>query len=150
MSQDKALPSGWGLAIPQRVSHYWTFQNTRILKLKLSQLQLTAFAFFAPLKIILADILGHRSLLQRVHGLWLEIGGFRSVLCVSVTLVWGFIACDCNYDWWQRRTSVFLHCFCQFIRHVPSPNIQSINLDNLLGKWWALKPRERQGNKRGW
>ena len=39
------------------------------------------------------------------HGLWLVIGGFRSVLCVSVFQ--GSAACDRNYDWPQRKMQLW-------------------------------------------
>ena len=39
------------------------------------------------------------------HGLWFVIGGFRSVLCVSVFQ--GSFASDRNYDWRQRKTQLW-------------------------------------------
>ena len=73
------------------------FKNTQILKFK-SQLGCR--------QIILADLLGNRSLLQRVQKvmvhLWFVIGRFRSVLCVS-----RFDFYDRNYNWRQRKTQLW-------------------------------------------
>ena len=59
---------------------------------------------FSLLSIILTDLLGNKTLL---HGFkrsrfvicdwWISI----HFVCFSVSR---FIACDCNYDWWQRKT----------------------------------------------
>ena len=46
--------------------------------------------------IILTELLGNKILLSQVqkgHGLWFAIGGFRR-----------FVACDRNYDWGQQKT----------------------------------------------
>ena len=73
------------------------FKNTQILKFK-SQLGCR--------QIILADLLGNRSLLQRVQKvmvqLWFVIGRFRSVLCVS-----RFDVYNRNHNWRQRKTQLW-------------------------------------------
>ena len=69
------------------------FKNTWILKFK-TQLHLR---FLLP-SIISADLLGNRSLLQTAQKVWFVIGGFQSVLCVSL-----FVASDRNYDWQQQK-----------------------------------------------
>ena len=73
------------------------FKNTQILRFK-SQLSCR--------QIILADLLGNRSLLQRVQKfmvqLWFVIGRFRSVLCVS-----RFAVYNRNHNWRQRKTQLW-------------------------------------------
>ena len=85
-----------------------TTKNMWILKFK-SQL---TFAFFATVIHLRGPLRKQNFSLtdSKGHGLWFVIGGFWSVLCVSVFLcfcVSRFVDCDCNYDWWQPKTQLW-------------------------------------------
>ena len=71
----------------------------RILKFK-SQLTI---AFFTAVNHLKEPLRKQNFTLtgSKGHGLWCVIGGFRSLLCVSVSR---FVACDHNYDWRQQKT----------------------------------------------
>ena len=74
-----------------------------ILKFK-SQLMI---AFFAAVNHLNGPLRKQNFTLtgSKGHGLWFVIGGFRSVLYVSVRIhVLMLVACDRNYDWRQRKT----------------------------------------------
>ena len=79
------------------------FTNMRILKFK-SQLTI---AFFAAVNHLNGPLRKQNFTLtgSKGQGLWFVIGGFRSVLCVSG--VSRFVACDCNYNWRQRKTQLW-------------------------------------------
>ena len=53
------------------------------------------------------------------HGLWFVIGGFQSVLYVSVFQV-RFVPCDWNYDWQQGKTHLWRQLLnlrvCMFLK----------------------------------
>ena len=80
------------------------FTNMWILKFK-SQLTI---AFFAAVNHLNGPLRKQNFTLtgSKVQGLWFVIGGFQSVLCVSV-FQGSLIACDHNYDWRQRKTQLW-------------------------------------------
>ena len=63
---------------------------------------------FSLLSIILTDLLENKTLLlitgSKGHGFWFVIGGFRSVLCVSVFQGSLLVVIVLNYDWRQPKT----------------------------------------------
>ena len=83
----------------QFMKHLFTalFKNTQILKFN-SKLRCC--------QIILADLSGNRSVLQRVQKamvqFWFVIGRFRSFLCVS-----RFDVYNRNYNWRQQKTQLW-------------------------------------------
>ena len=61
--------------------------------------------FFAAVNhLILTDLLGNKTLLNRFKRSCFVICGFQSVLFFSVSR---FVACDRNYDWRQRKTQLW-------------------------------------------
>ena len=75
------------------------FTNMRILKFK-SQLTI---AFFTAVNHLNEPLRKQNFTLtgSKGHGWWFVIGGFRSVLCVSVSFK------GRNYDWRQRKTQLW-------------------------------------------
>ena len=67
------------------------FENMRILKFK-SQLTI---AFFAAVN--------HLNGVQKVMVCDLRLAAFPDPFCV---FLWRFVACDRNYDWWERKTQL--------------------------------------------
>ena len=80
------------------------FTNMWILKFK-SHL---AIAFFTAINHLNWPLRKQNFTLtsSKGHGFWFVIGGFQSILCVSVFQGYYF-ACDCNYDWQQWKTQLW-------------------------------------------
>ena len=111
-----------GFASKQFVQHNLVFNKIpkiNILTIALSERYLQRFSQtselwrsksnwwlrFSLLSVILTDILGNKTLLWRVQKVrvcdwWISIPFV--CLCVS-----GFVACDRNYDWRQRKTQLW-------------------------------------------
>ena len=66
--------------------------------------QLT-FAFVAAVNHLSRPLRKHKftSVGSKAHGLWVLIGGFRSVNFNVCCCISGFLACDCNYDWQEWK-----------------------------------------------
>ena len=109
------------------------FSNTR----KFWSSKANCHLLFSLLSIILADLLGNRTLLkrvQRVKGLWFVNGGFQSDLSVSVFQGSLLI----NYDWQQWRTPLWSRLLnftaCVFLK-----NAVTVSLDVSIWEWhWQL------------
>ena len=84
------------------------FTNMRILKFK-SQLTI---AFFTAVNHLNEPLRKQNFTLtgSKGHGWWFVIGGFRSVLCVSVSFK------GRNYDWRQRKTQLWRRLLNSFLR----------------------------------